>query len=112
MKLVITLHGSSDLPPLIFDIARVEKLVFGRSARDSSWIPNVDLTKYGAHRLGVSRRHATINRTESGLHILDLGSANGTFLNEIKLPPHQAHLIRNGDAVRIGYFKLGIRLEQ
>ncbi len=112
MKLVLTIQMKSDAPTLIFDVNRINHLVFGRSTKDSSWIPNVDLTKFGAHKLGVSRRHAAINKLDSGLHILDLGSANGTFVNERKLVPNQAHPIQHGDTIRIGYLSLGVQLDQ
>jgi pSer/pThr/pTyr-binding forkhead associated (FHA) protein len=52
---------------------------------------------------GLSRHHVTIGY-EGGRHtIQDEGSANGTFLNEVKLPPRQARALRIGDYIRIGH---------
>jgi DNA-binding winged helix-turn-helix (wHTH) protein len=49
---------------------------------------------------GVSRRHARVRVTEDVAEIEDLGSTNGTFVNEIAITgPHQ---LRDSDVIRIG----------
>jgi serine/threonine protein kinase len=48
----------------------------------------------------VSRRHARIYKRGGAYLIEDLGSSNGTFVNEVKLPGPQ--LLRSGDAIRVG----------
>ena len=48
--------------------------------------------------LTVSRRHARISRRESGYVIEDLGSGNGTFVNE---EPVVHHNLAHGDSIRI-----------
>lgn len=59
---------------------------------------------------GVSRRHARIQRSQAGeFSIEDLGSANGTFLND--QPMKRGHL-RSNDVVNIGKFSLWITVEQ
>jgi ABC transport system ATP-binding/permease protein len=50
----------------------------------------------------VSRYHARIERTGSGFRIVDLGSGNGTHLNDALLEPESPAPLRHGDAVRIG----------
>lgn len=52
----------------------------------------------------VSRRHAEIQRTPQGEVIRDLGSANGTYVNGMRLT--KTHLLQAGDIVQIGSFKL------
>jgi len=57
-------------------------------------------------RLGdglASRRHAQIDRQGPGFIITDLGSTNGTFVNE--RPVHQ-QLLRDGDELRMGATRL------
>ena len=49
--------------------------------------------------LNVSRRHARINFTQSGYQIEDLGSGNGTFVNEAKV---NRRVLSHTDVVRIG----------
>ena len=49
---------------------------------------------------GVSRRHARIERTESGgLRLVDLQSTNGTWFDGEQV---NAHLLRDGDRIQIG----------
>lgn len=48
---------------------------------------------------GISRQHATIRREERDYWLADLGSANGTFVNDAALT--SARLLRHGDQVRI-----------
>lgn len=50
----------------------------------------------------LSRHHATISY-EAGRHMIqDEGSANGTFLNEVALPPRERRALRAGDYIRVG----------
>ncbi|HEX5322612.1 MAG TPA: FHA domain-containing protein, partial [Capsulimonadaceae bacterium] len=50
----------------------------------------------------LSRHHVTIGY-EGGRHtIQDVGSANGTFVNEARLSPRQSRGLRVGDYIRIG----------
>ena len=57
----------------------------------------------------VSRRHARITLTEAGHYVLeDLGSANGTYVNEEKIPG--PHTLQDGEVIRIGSFRMTFRL--
>ncbi|MCC9599371.1 GGDEF domain-containing protein [Stieleria sp. JC731] len=49
----------------------------------------------------VSRRHAELEWTEEGYVVRDLGSTNGTLVNEIGV---QERILHSGDTVRIGSF--------
>ena len=50
----------------------------------------------------VSRRHFQVRFESDVFYISDLGSTNGTYLNNNKLPPHEEHVIRDGDRVVLG----------
>ena len=52
----------------------------------------------------VSRRHAEIERTTNGYVVRDVGSLNGTYLNQ-ELVEGDAEF-RNGDELQVGRFKL------
>jgi len=59
---------------------------------------------------GVSRDHFRLERTESGEYqVVDLGSANGTLLNDQKV--NVAHL-HNNDVVRFGKYTLWVGYDQ
>lgn len=57
----------------------------------------------------VSGKHASLEVTEEGLFITDLGSTNGSFLNDAKLTPNQSAQIRPGDELRFGGKAIPIR---
>lgn len=79
-----------------------DKITLGRSVYNST-PPTVDLAPYRGYELGVSRHHAFINRSSEGYVIEDLGSTNGTWLNEKRLVVGEPHVLRNGDQIRIGH---------
>ena len=47
----------------------------------------------------ASRRHAAIRRTEEGFTIVDLGSHNGTVVNDLR---RQEHLLKQADRIQLG----------
>ena len=57
----------------------------------------LNLSEYKALTKGVSRTHAAFRRGDDMLFLVDLGSTNGTFLNEQQLTPNQPRLLRSGD---------------
>ncbi|MEO8611878.1 MAG: FHA domain-containing protein [Chloroflexota bacterium] len=89
-----------------------EKTVLGRYS-PGEIPPSVDLTPYSANLLGVSRKHATLSRTETGYLLEDLDSTNGTWLNESKLLTNKPTTVQSGDLIRLGqlglyvYFDMG-----
>ena len=48
----------------------------------------------------ISRKHCKVIRNNGIFYIMDVGSLNGTYVNELKLLPNQAHQINKGDIVR------------
>ena len=51
----------------------------------------------------VSRRHAEFRRENDELHVVDVGSLNGTFVNR---EPVESAVLISGDQVQIGKFRL------
>jgi hypothetical protein len=51
----------------------------------------------------VSRNHAVVVRRGDGLHIDDLGSLNGSYVNRRRI---ESHKLSDGDELQIGKFKL------
>ncbi|GAB4421650.1 MAG: FHA domain-containing protein [Anaerolineae bacterium] len=83
-----------------------EECVLGRKHQDS--IPDLDLGPYQARERGVSRRHAKLTRQSGTVMIQDLESANGTFLNGMRLLPHQPRVLRNNDELMLGRLALRV----
>ena len=101
--LVLTVAG---YPKPIY-VRRQPEIALGRSAPGEP-PPPVDLRRYRAQLMGVSRRHAVIRCADAGCSIEDLGSVNGTFLNEQQLNPHEPHSLKIGDHVRLGHLNMSI----
>ncbi|MEU8262436.1 FHA domain-containing protein [Micromonospora sp. NPDC048999] len=82
-----------------------------RIGRDSQLIgraPTADIVLADPH---VSRRHATVQLTADGVCLTDLGSTNGTWLNDQRLT--DSIQLTDGDVVRLGrtdlrYFDPGV----
>ena len=57
----------------------------------------------------VSRMHCSISvRVDGRVIVADLGSANGTFINELALKPDEARILNKGDVIGVGDFKLTV----
>lgn len=89
-----------------FSAPGVEGYIIGRSDNKSSYTPDIDLTAYNALQKGLSRRHAALVRYQGMVHVLDLSSVNGTFLNGQRLAPEAPYPVRAGDKLRLGNFNI------
>lgn len=49
----------------------------------------------------ISRVHCRITKENMQYMITDLKSANGTYVNRVRLTPEQPHQIKNGDIIRL-----------
>lgn len=54
----------------------------------------------------VSRRHALLVQTTEGYFIKDLGSRNGVFLNQKRVPSREQSKLKNGDVLQVGSTQL------
>lgn len=68
--------------------------------------PLLDLAPFGGYSLGLSRRHVVIRRGAEGYELLDLGSVNGTWLNEERLIPHSPYPLPSGSHLRLGRMRV------
>lgn len=66
----------------------------------------IDLGDYGAYRFGLSRDHAEIRYENNTYYLFDLGSSNGTSLNEQEITAKQNYELKNGDQIFLG--RLGL----
>jgi hypothetical protein len=94
-----------------FVLHPTEKITLGRAEAHQSLDSFLDLTPYAAHLKGVSRRHAAISQSGHTLMITDVGSANGTYLNEVRLMTNQPRILRDGDMIRLGQLVAYVRFK-
>jgi tRNA A-37 threonylcarbamoyl transferase component Bud32 len=79
-----------------------ESTLVGRTDPQSNIFPDVDLSRFDPETK-ISRRHARIWREGETFLVEDLGSVNGTWVNDaIRLGPRQPRHLANGDRLRLG----------
>lgn len=81
--------------------------IVGRVSDGQSVLPDIDLEPYNGYESGVSRLHVRIRIDGEAVWITDLGSANGTQINNKALSPHQDYRLGDKDMLRLG--KLSIQ---
>ena len=78
----------------------------GRKNPADEWYPDVDITPHGGERKGVSRRHAQLEIVTGNVYLLDLGSTNGTFVDDEEVHPGKKHQLTSGCVLRFGEAKI------
>ena len=84
------------------DAPLVEGYIIGRADEALHYMPDIDLADYDSRDRGVSRRHAAIIDYDGMPHIIDLSSANGTYLNGRRLSPDRPYALEPFNEVRLG----------
>ncbi len=88
----VTRHEYSDPLQVETPLSPTKVLTIGREPNAALFI----------NHHAVSRRHAEITHANGCFLLRDLGSRNGTFLNDNRLEPHSAHILKLHDQIRIG----------
>jgi len=73
---------------------------FGRKAENDVCVPD----PY------ISGKHGQIEVTDQGIFFTDLGSTNGTMLNDAKLAPNMRTLVTMEDVIRLGAMEFQIKV--
>src|SRR5688572_21223707 len=98
-KLVVA--GTTELEPSSFILKKDNNLV-GRADPHSNIFPEIDLSRFDVETK-VSRRHARIWLEGETFLVEDLGSVNGTVINDsVRLAPRQPRVLDSGDKLRVG----------
>lgn len=88
-----------------FNLTHRERALIGRLDAEKGVFPDIDLTPYD-DALGVSRRHAEVLRRGYRWFAQDLGSLNGTWLNDYQLTPGRPVALQPGDHITVGHILL------
>jgi len=79
-----------------------DETTIGRADPVTGILPDIDLTPVDTNR-SVSRRHAKIIRAQNEYHVLEeVGTVNGTYVNDQRIPTGVPVTLHNGDLVKIG----------
>jgi CRP-like cAMP-binding protein len=85
-----------------FFFSNADETTIGRADPVTGILPDIDLTAVDTNR-SVSRRHAKIIKSGDEYHVLEeVGTVNGTYVNEQRIPTGVPVTIHNGDMVKIG----------
>jgi serine/threonine-protein kinase len=106
-KLVVA--GTTELDASF--ILQKDSNLVGRTDPHSNIFPEIDLSRFDLETK-VSRRHARIWCEGETFLVEDLGSINGTVINDsVRLAPRQPRVLDSGDRIRLGettlHFLLG-----
>jgi serine/threonine protein kinase, bacterial len=106
-KLVVA--GTTELDASF--ILQKDNNLVGRTDPHSNIFPEIDLSRFDPETK-VSRRHARIWLEGETFLVEDLGSVNGTVINDsVRLAPRQPRVLDSGDKLRLGettlHFLLG-----
>lgn len=106
--MIVSFYLPERANPIIINGAKT--ITIGRRDPKRSINPSIDLTEDEGAKHGVSRMHAELNFVDGQYHVKDTGSANGTWVNETKLQPHQSHPIQSGDQFRVGQMAIIVHI--
>ncbi len=84
------------------------EFTMGRISEGQPIMPDIDLSPYQAYAAGVSRLHGVIKRDGNKIIFMDLGSANGTYINGKRLTPNVEQALNHGDIIALGKLKMQI----
>jgi CRP-like cAMP-binding protein len=89
-----------------FFFSNGDETTIGRADPVTGILPDIDLTPVDTNR-SVSRRHAKIIRSGSDYHVLEeVGTVNGTYVNDQRIPTGVPVTVHNGDLVKIGLISM------
>jgi hypothetical protein len=88
-----------------FAVRQENDFVIGRKA-DGAPEGLLDLSPLEGYIMGVSKQHVRIQSVGNGYQITDLGSTNGTWVNDVRLAANQPVILPNAARVRMGRMEL------
>jgi hypothetical protein len=92
----------------VLPLSTRNEFTMGRVSEGQPIMPDIDLSPYQAYAAGVSRLHAVIKRDGTRVIFIDLGSANGTYVNGKRLVPNVEQVLNHGDVIALGKLKLQV----
>lgn len=97
---------------LVLELPAQNEFTIGRLVEGQVITPDVDLNKYQAYEMGISRLHATIriDPLKNKVFVIDLGSANGTKVNGYEIPANSEVPLNHGDVLTLGKIELRVIL--
>lgn len=96
----------------VLPLSSRNEFTMGRISEGQPIMPDIDLSPYQAYAAGVSRLHAVIRRSGETVVFMDLGSANGTFINGNRLIPNTEQMLNHGDILALGKMRIQVLIDK
>ncbi|MBU0703230.1 MAG: FHA domain-containing protein [Chloroflexi bacterium] len=84
----------------------IDEICLGRRDVSRGVFPDLDLGPDGGLAEGVSRNHARIYQRDKRLFVEDIGSVNGTYLNNRRIIPHLPYPLQQGNTLQLGTLRM------
>jgi CRP-like cAMP-binding protein len=89
-----------------FFFSKADETTIGRADPVTGILPDIDLTPVDTNR-SVSRRHAKVIRSGNDYYVLEeVGTVNGTYVNDQRIPTGVPVTLHNGDLIKIGLISM------
>lgn len=102
----VLFYIANETKPIVITNANIIRI--GRAEKDSTSV-TLDVTPFHGAELGVSRLHAEIVFKEGSYFIKDMGSTNGTWVNNTKIAPYRQTVLQDADQIRLGHFTMLVK---
>lgn len=96
----------------ILPLSARNEFTMGRISEGQPIMPDIDLSPYQAYAAGVSRLHAVIKKVGNTISFMDLGSANGSFLNGVRISPNIEQSLKHGDIISLGKLRMQVLVDK
>jgi DNA-binding response OmpR family regulator/pSer/pThr/pTyr-binding forkhead associated (FHA) protein len=101
--LVLFISGYNDNP---MTVNLRQPMTLGRQPNNPNSKTHIDLSRFDAVDLGVSRLHATLSYVNEKFHVEDHSSVNGTYINGEPIKANTPTAISNADEIRLGQLRM------
>jgi type VI secretion system FHA domain protein len=102
LRLFVAKSASGAPPPAEY-VFTGDLVTLGRTAGNDVILPDTDKR--------VSGKHARLEKREGAWSLTDVGSTNGTYLNDKKVEAKKAHGLKSGDRLSLGLFQIRVEIE-
>ena len=86
---------------ITLELPEIDQVIVGRTYRNN--VVDLDLEPYEASKFGVSRKHARLIKQGELWLLEDLGSMNGTFVNNVEVRQGNPVALKDGDNLRFSH---------
>ncbi len=102
LRLFVAKSGAGAPPAGEFSFTG-DVVTLGRTAANDVVLPDTDKR--------VSGKHARLEKRDGAWAVTDVGSTNGTYLNDKKIEAKKPHALKSGDRMSLGLFQIRIEIE-